>query len=80
MALKQPSEASAAKIKRYVEHYRSKSGTVAHPDPDVSEAVVMGLAANLEEVGRPLCPCNFYPDKQKEAENMAEDGSVPATR
>jgi ferredoxin-thioredoxin reductase catalytic chain len=32
----------------------------------VTEAVVIGLAANIEEVGRPLCPCNFYPDKQAE--------------
>lgn len=30
--------------------------------------MVTGLAANLEDVGRPLCPCNFYPDKGKELE------------
>ncbi len=30
------------------------------------EAVIVGLAAHLEELGKPLCPCNFYPDKQAE--------------
>jgi ferredoxin-thioredoxin reductase catalytic chain len=68
MARQQPSRAAVEKIRRYVEHYRSKSGTAAHPDTGVTEAVITGLAANLEEMGRPLCPCNFYPDKQKELE------------
>lgn len=27
---------------------------------------MLGLAANLDEFGRPLCPCNFYPDKAAE--------------
>ncbi len=26
-----------------------------------------GLAANLDQIGRPLCPCRFYPDKKEEA-------------
>jgi ferredoxin-thioredoxin reductase catalytic chain len=63
-----PSETALNKIRKYVEHYRAKSGTVAHPNSEVTEAVINGLAANLEEVGRPLCPCNFYPDKNKEIE------------
>ncbi len=71
MARPQPSPEAVDKIRRYVEHYRSKSGTVAHSDPEISESVITGLAANLEEVGRPLCPCNFYPDKQRE---LAENG------
>jgi ferredoxin-thioredoxin reductase catalytic chain len=66
MARPQPSEESVRKIRRYVEHYLEKSGTAAHPDPGMTDAVIMGLAVNLEEVGRPLCPCNFYPDKQRE--------------
>ena len=68
MAQQRPSESSIKKIRRYVEHYRAKSGTAGHPDEGIAEAVILGLAANLEEVGRPLCPCNFYPDKQKELE------------
>jgi ferredoxin-thioredoxin reductase catalytic chain len=38
-----------------------------HPDRTVTETVVMGLAKHIEEVGRPLCPCNFYPDPKEEA-------------
>jgi ferredoxin-thioredoxin reductase catalytic chain len=68
MAGPQPSEELARKIRRYVEHYQAKSGMSANPDPGVTDAVIKGLAANLEEVGRPLCPCNFYPDKKKELE------------
>ncbi len=53
------------KIRRYVEKYREKSGTSAHPDPNVGEAVIQGLNKNMEKVGRPLCPCNFYPDGEQ---------------
>jgi ferredoxin-thioredoxin reductase catalytic chain len=59
----EPSAATVEKIRNYVRKYWQKTGTTAHPDPGVTEAVVQGLAANLEDVGRPLCPCNFYPDK-----------------
>lgn len=64
-------ETAALKIRRYVEQYWKKSGTTAHPNMEVAEAVIAGLASNLDEVGRPLCPCNFYPDKQEE---MAKNG------
>jgi ferredoxin-thioredoxin reductase catalytic chain len=55
-----------ARLGRYVETYRKKSGTTAHPDAEVTEGVIAGLARNLEEVGRPLCPCVFYPDRRQE--------------
>jgi ferredoxin-thioredoxin reductase catalytic chain len=61
-----PSAEALSRLRKYVEKYRHKSGTSAHPDPDVTEAVVLGLAANVEELGRPLCPCNFYADKSAE--------------
>ncbi len=64
----QPSEKSLKRMRAYVQKYWQKTGTSAHPDPEVTEAVIMGLAANLDEVGRPLCPCNFYPDKKAEVE------------
>ncbi len=32
----------------------------------------MGLASHIDEVGRPLCPCNFYPDKKAEVERSRE--------
>jgi ferredoxin-thioredoxin reductase catalytic chain len=62
----EPSAETLDKMARFVAKYRKKSGTVGHPDPDVTKAVVFGLAANLEETGRALCPCNFYPDKEAE--------------
>jgi ferredoxin-thioredoxin reductase catalytic chain len=55
-------------MRNYVEKYRQKSGTSAHPDEAVTDAVVLGLAQNLDELGRPLCPCNYYPDKQAEVD------------
>lgn len=73
----QPSEELVRKLRRYVEHYRAKSGTAGHPDAAVTEAVVTGLAANVEEVGRPLCPCNFYPNKQRELAEHARRWVCP---
>ena len=68
----QPTPKTINRIKNYVEKYRQKSGTVGHPQPEVTDAVVLGLAQNSEEVGRPLCPCNFYPDKNQEVENSRQ--------
>lgn len=62
----EPKQETVEKMQKYVQKYREKTGTSAHPLPDVTDAVVTGLAANVEEVGRPLCPCNFYKDKQEE--------------
>ena len=61
-----PSESALKRIRKYVDKYREKSGTTGHPDADVTDGVVLGLAANVDELGRPLCPCNFYPDKEAE--------------
>lgn len=61
-----PSEKALSRIRKYVAKYREKSGTSGHPDPNVTEGVVLGLAAHMDELGRPLCPCNFYPDKGAE--------------
>lgn len=60
-----PSEGSVKKIELYVTKYREKSGTCGHSDASVTEGIVLGLAQNLDEVGRPLCPCNFYPNKKE---------------
>lgn len=64
--VQQPTHDSVERMTRYVAKYREKTGTSPHPDPEVTEAVITGLAMNMDELGRPLCPCNFYPDKQKE--------------
>ena len=61
-----PSEKSMEKMRRFVGHYCQKSGTVTHPDPEVTEVVIKGLAHHSETLGRPLCPCRFYPNKQEE--------------
>ncbi len=63
-----PSDKSLKKVQRFVDHYWEKSGTFPHPDKGIVEVVVNGLAQHLDELGKPLCPCNFYPDKKAEAE------------
>ena len=67
--MEQPSEKSLKRMRIYVEKYLRKTGTSPHPDKEVHEAVVLGLAHNVDEVGRPLCPCNFYEDKAEEAKS-----------
>src|SRR5690349_16289123 len=62
----EPTPENVEKMWRYVHKFAEKSGTFLHPEPEVTEVVVKGLAANIDEVGRPLCPCNFYPDKAVE--------------
>ena len=64
-----PSQANIDKMWSYARKYAEKSGTALHPDQSVTEAVVTGLARHIEEVGRPLCPCNFYEDKAEEAKS-----------
>ena len=54
-------------MQKYAEKFAEKSGSYLHPDRGVTETVVEGLARHIEEVGVPLCPCNFYPDKPTEA-------------
>ncbi len=62
----EPTEKSLQRIRKFVESYCAKSGTATHPEPEVTEAVVKGLASNVDTLGRPLCPCRFYPNKQEE--------------
>jgi ferredoxin-thioredoxin reductase catalytic chain len=68
MVMTKASGTARRKIELYVLKYREKTGTAAHPEAAVTEAVVEGLARHLDELGRPLCPCNFYADKKKELE------------
>lgn len=64
--MQQPTEKSVERINNYVQKYREKTGTSAHPNPEAEEGVVQGLAYHLDVLGKPLCPCNFYPDKEAE--------------
>ncbi|MBQ7529798.1 ferredoxin:thioredoxin reductase [bacterium] len=57
------------KILAYTETYRRKTGTNFSTVPGVKEAVIEGLIHHLETLKKPLCPCNFYPDKNKEIEH-----------
>lgn len=65
----QPSEKSLVRVNRLVEGLTKKSGTTTHPDKEVTEAVVLGLAENIDTLGKPLCPCRFYPDKTAEVKH-----------
>ena len=65
--MQEPSAANVAKMWAYARKYAEKSGSSLHPDRAVTETVVEGLARHIELVGRPLCPCNFYPDPAAEA-------------
>jgi ferredoxin-thioredoxin reductase catalytic chain len=62
----EPEPDSVRRIERFVKIFAEKSGTTTHPDPVVTNAVVQGLARNLDVLGRPLCPCRFYPDPTDE--------------
>jgi len=62
----QPSEKAINKMRVFVEKFTAKSGTTTHPDDAVRDAVILGLADNVDKLGRPLCPCRFYPDKNEE--------------
>ncbi len=64
-----PADKTVERMRKFVASYCAKSGTVTHPDPEVTEAVVQGLASNSETLGRPLCPCRFYPDKTEEVKH-----------
>jgi ferredoxin-thioredoxin reductase catalytic chain len=61
-----PSTDVVARMRRFAERYTEKTGTAFHPDPEVTEAVLQGLARHQAQLGRPLCPCRFYPDKREE--------------
>ena len=65
----QPKEESVERMRKFVERYLEKSGTFAHPAEGVTEQVILGLARYVDELGRPLCPCRFYPDKEEEVKH-----------
>ncbi len=52
------------KMERFVESFARKSGSYLHPQREITEFLVIGLAKHVDDLGRPLCPCNFYEDKQ----------------
>lgn len=61
-----PSEKSLSRMQNLFESFSKKSGTVGHPEKEVTDSVILGLAKHLDDLGKPLCPCRFYPDKKDE--------------
>lgn len=64
-----PSDKSLERINKLVETYNQKSGTKTHPDKEVTDSVVFGLAKHMDDLGKPLCPCRYYPNKTEEIKN-----------
>lgn len=62
----QASPENVARMWKFVENFAEKSGSYLHPQREITEFLVIGLAKNIDEVGRPLCPCMFFEDKQEE--------------
>src|SRR5262245_42317243 len=48
-----PSEKNLSKMRTYAEKFAEKSGTYLHPEHEVTDVVVEGLARHIEEVGKP---------------------------
>jgi ferredoxin-thioredoxin reductase catalytic subunit len=65
----QASPKNVEKMWKFVEKFAEKSGSYLHPQREITEFLVIGLAKHIDEVGRPLCPCNFYEDKAEEAKS-----------
>ena len=65
----QASQPNIDKMWKFVTKFAEKSGSYLHPQREITEFLVIGLAKHIDEVGRPLCPCNFYEDKAAEAKS-----------
>ena len=65
----QASQKNLDKMSKFVRTFANKSGTYLHPQEEITEFLVIGLAKHIDDVGRPLCPCNFYEDKAEEAKS-----------
>ena len=67
--MKKPSDKSLERIENLVKTYSERSGTTQHPQKEVTEGVVMGLANHMDTLKKPLCPCRYYPDKTAEIQH-----------
>ncbi len=64
--MNKPTDQSLERVNKLVKTFSEKSGTFQHPQKEATEGVVLGLAQNLDELNKPLCPCRYYPDKTEE--------------
>ena len=62
----QASTGNVAKMEKFVENFAGKSGTFLHPNREITDFLVIGLAKNIDETGKQLCPCMFFEDKEEE--------------
>ncbi len=60
------SSKSVERMQKFVKNFADKSGSYLHPQSEITDFLVIGLAKNIDEVGKPLCPCMFFEDKQEE--------------
>ena len=67
--MEQPSEKSLKRIKNFVTNLRKRSGTTTHPNEEITDVVLNGLASHIDQLKKPLCPCRFYPNKEEEAKH-----------
>ena len=51
---KRPSEESLSRMRKLVTSFTKKSGTTTHPEKEVTELVVLGLARHVDELGKAL--------------------------
>ncbi len=65
----QASQPNIDKMWKFVTKFAEKSGSYLHPQREITEFRVIGLAKHIDEVGRPLWPCNFYEVKAEEAKS-----------
>ena len=65
----QASEKSLSRMWKFVNNFVEKSGSYLHPERDITEFLVIGLAKHVDDLGRPLCPCNYYEDKAEEVKS-----------
>jgi len=64
--MQKPSDKNMDRMNKMFDTYSKKSGTQKHPDEEVYQAVILGLSKHMDDLGRPLCPCRYYPDKTEE--------------
>jgi len=57
-------------MKTFAENYAKATNTFFSIQPEITDAVILGLAFHKETLGMPLCPCRFYEDKEDES-NLA---------
>ena len=69
----QASDKSLEKMWKFVTKFAEKSGTYLHPQREITEFLVIGLAKHVDDLGRPLCPCNFYGGQARGSEALDVD-------